>query len=85
MGKVRKTSSARLGLVPNMIVLWNIIYMEPVVTQSRSERFRVKIDDVARLSPMSPDHINLQGRYSFALPDAVARGELRPFRRPNEA
>ena len=28
--------------------------------------------------------INLLGRYSFAVPEAVARGELRPLRRPNE-
>jgi hypothetical protein len=39
------------------------------------------------LSPLSPlvhHHINFQGRYSFALFEAVARGELCPLRDPDE-
>jgi hypothetical protein len=28
------------------------------------------------------EHINLLGRYSFAVPESVARGELRPLRNP---
>jgi hypothetical protein len=74
-----------LGLVVNMIVLWNTIYMDAILTRLRNEGFAVKDEDVARLSPFGHDHINLLGRYSFAVPDAVARGELRPLRRPNEA
>ena len=27
-------------------------------------------------------HINMLGRYAFTLPEAVARGELRPLRDP---
>ncbi|MGF6604885.1 TnpA family transposase [Paraburkholderia sp. GAS448] len=74
-----------LGLVINMIVLWNTIYMDAILTQLRNEGGEVKDEDVARLSPFGHDHINLLGRYSFAVPDAVARGELRPLRRPNDA
>ena len=41
--------------------------------------------DVARLSPFVHErHINLWGRYSFAVPEAVARGELRPLRDPSD-
>jgi hypothetical protein len=29
-------------------------------------------------------HINMLGRYSFSVPEAVARGELRPLRDPSE-
>jgi Tn3 transposase DDE domain len=39
-------------------------------------------EDVARLSPLIYDHINLLGRYSFAIPEAVIRGELRPLHNP---
>ena len=74
-----------LGLVVNMIVLWNTIYMDAILTQLRKDGFAVKDEDVARLSPFGHDHINLLGRYSFAVPDSVARGELRPIRHPNEA
>ena len=40
--------------------------------------------DMARLSPLIHEHINMLGRYLFAVPDAVARGELRPLRDPKE-
>jgi TnpA family transposase len=40
-----------LGLVVNMIVLWNTIYMEAALDQLRKEGYPVLDDDVARLSP----------------------------------
>ena len=43
---------------------------------------RVRPEDEARLSPLGHEHINLLGRYSFAVPESVARGELRPLRNP---
>jgi len=42
----------------------------------------VREEDVARLSPLGFEHINMLGRYAFTLPDAVARGELRLLRNP---
>ena len=74
-----------LGLVVNAIVLWNTLYMEAALTQMRAEGLAVQAADVARLSPLVHKHINFQGRYSFALSEAVARGELRPLRTPDEA
>ena len=74
-----------LGLVVNIIVLWNTIYIDAAVQQLRTEGFPVKTEDLARLSPLVFDHINLLGRYSFSLPDAVQRGQLRPLRNPSEA
>lgn len=41
-------------------------------------------EDVARLSPLIYEHINMLGRYSFAAPEEVARGELRPLRNPED-
>lgn len=69
-----------LGLVVNMIVLWNTLYMDAVVAQLRNEGYEVLREDEARLSPFGHDHINMLGRYSFAVPEAVARGEMRPLR-----
>jgi TnpA family transposase len=74
-----------LGLVVNIIVLWNTIYIDAALQQLRSEGFTVKAEDLARLSPLVFDHINLLGRYSFWLPDSVQRGQLRPLRNPSEA
>jgi TnpA family transposase len=69
-----------LGLVLNIIVLWNTIYIDAALTQLRQEGFLVRDEDVARLSPLGFSHINMLGRYSFAVPEAVRRRELRPLR-----
>ena len=74
-----------LGLVVNVIVLWNTIYMDAALDQLRAEGFDVRPTDVGRLSPLGFDHINMLGRYAFILPDGIARGELRPLRDPATA
>jgi hypothetical protein len=74
-----------LGLVVNMIVLWNTLYMDAVLDQLRAEGYSVRPEDEARLSPFAHDHINMLGRYSFAVPEAVARGELRSLRNATES
>jgi Tn3 transposase DDE domain len=71
-----------LGLVVNAIILWNTIYMDAALDQLRAEGFDVRDADVARLSPLGHEHINMLGRYAFTLPEPVARGELRPLRSP---
>lgn len=71
-----------LGLVVNTIILWNTIYMDAALAQLRIEGFDVRDADVARLSPLAHEHINMLGRYAFILPEPVARGELRPLRSP---
>src|SRR6266702_1925447 len=71
-----------LGLVVNIIVLWNTLYIDAALHQLRAEGFEVNADDVARLSPLIHKHINFQGRYSLALPESVAQGRLRPLRDP---
>ncbi len=73
-----------LGLARSMMVLWNTIDMEAILTQLRNEGFERKDEDVARFSPFGQDLINLLGRYLFALSDAVARAERRSLRRPND-
>jgi TnpA family transposase len=74
-----------LGLVVNVIVLWTTIYMDAALDQLRAGGHGVRDDDIARLSPLGFDHINMLGRYAFTLPERVARGELRPLRDPMTA
>ena len=59
-------------------------YIDAALTQLRQEGHLVLDEDVARLSPFVHEHINLLGRYSFAVPEEVIRGELRPLRNPND-
>jgi TnpA family transposase len=74
-----------LGLVVNVIVLWNTIYMDAALDQLRAGGHDVRDEGIARLSPLGFDHINMLGRYAFTLPETVARGELRPLRDPMTA
>ncbi len=71
-----------LGLAVNVVVLWNTIYMDAALNRLRAEGYEVRDEDVARLSPLGFEHINMLGRYAFTLPEPVARGELRPLRDP---
>jgi Tn3 transposase DDE domain-containing protein len=56
--------------------------VEAVLEQSRKEGYPVNEENKARLSPLIHEHINTQGRRSFVMPEAVAKGELRPLRHP---
>ena len=69
-----------LGLVVNIVVLWNTLYMDAALGFLRANGHEVNSEDVARLSPLVYDNINFLGRYSFDLNDSVAKGELRPLR-----
>jgi hypothetical protein len=58
----------------------NTLYIDAALEQLRVEGFPVREEDVARLSPLVFELINLLGRYAFSVPEAVQRGELRPLR-----
>jgi hypothetical protein len=47
--------------------------------------YPLKDEDAYRLSPSQHENINMLGRYSFSMPEAVAKGELRPLRDPENA
>jgi Tn3 transposase DDE domain len=74
-----------LGLVVNIIVLWNTLYINAALQQLEQEGFEIQSEDIARLSPLVFEHTNVLGRYSFSLPEAVSRGELRPLRNAFDA
>ncbi len=85
-GEIRKTyregqedQLSALGLVTNAVVLWNTIYTQAALDHLRTEGMEVRPEDVARLSPLQHKHINVLGRYSFALAELIAKGELRPL------
>ncbi|WP_229764260.1 transposase, partial [Yersinia enterocolitica] len=49
------------------------------IQQLRREGYPVQDEDVEKLSPLQCGHINMQGRYSFTVPESVSKGELRAF------
>jgi TnpA family transposase len=69
-----------LGLVVNMAVLWNTRYMQLAIEQLQKEGLQISPQEIARLSPLIREHINVLGRYSFDLDSALVLGNLRPLR-----
>ena len=69
-----------LGLVVNMIVLWNTWYMQDALDELRGSGQEVRPEDVERLAPLRFQHINVHGKYHFILPESVAQGHHRPLR-----
>jgi hypothetical protein len=65
--------------------MWNTLYINAALQQLEQEGFEIQSKDIARPSPLVFEHINVLGRYSFSLPEAVSRGELRPLRNAFDA
>jgi TnpA family transposase len=73
-----------LGLVVNLVVLWNTLYMNAALDHLRATGFDVRDEDVQRLAPFGFEHINFLGTYDFSLPEEVQQGQLRPFHNPHD-
>jgi len=73
-----------LGLVMNVVVLWNTLYLNAALNHLRAEGVEMRSEDTARLTPLGYKHINFLGRYSFLLAEPVARGQLRPLADPRD-
>nr|WP_308124830.1 Tn3 family transposase [Streptomyces sp. NEAU-YJ-81] len=75
------TTPGALGLALNALVLFTTRYTDAAMNQLRADRFDVRDEDVARLSPFVRHHSNMLGRYSFQLPELT--DGLRPLRDKN--
>lgn len=73
-----------LGLMVNVIVLWNTFYIDAALSKLRSKGCEINPSDLSRLSPLGHSHINMLGRYSFNMPEFVRQGYLRPLREPSD-
>jgi TnpA family transposase len=71
-----------LSLAINAIIVWNTLYLERALDALRAAGHAVRDEDVARLSPLVHERVNVSGRYSFSLPEDLQRGESRPLRVP---
>jgi len=73
-----------LGVVVNMIVVWNTLYLDRALADLHARGVEVQRADVARLSPLGHEHISFLGHYSFALADLVRQGGYLPLREYDE-
>ncbi len=72
-----------LGLVVNVVIVWNTDYMSAILSLLREMGHDVLDADVARISPLKVRHINVLGEYKFSLHPDLLEGDLRPLRDPN--
>jgi hypothetical protein len=68
-----------LGLVTNAVGLWNTLYLQAALEHLQAAGMDIHPEDRARLSPLQHRHVNVLGRFSFALADPIASGKLRPL------
>lgn len=73
-----------LGLVVNAVILWNTIYMDRALEEMRQRGMTILPEDVARLSPIGHEHVNVYGKYSFQLSESIQQGAFHPLRELDE-
>ena len=72
-----------LGLVVNVLVLWNTIYMDAALNHLRLQGIDVRKEDARRLKPFLRRHINFLGRYNFSISESIQNGSLRSLYVPD--
>ena len=77
-GQENKLSTLRL--VTNIVVLWNTKYMQLAIDYLQKQGLKVTREQIARLSPLVHQHINMLGRYNFELDTSLIQGNMRPLR-----
>lgn len=70
-----------LGLVVNMIVLWNTLYMNRAIEHLKATGVDVREEDIKRLTPLGHEHMRLTGHYDFTLTAKPEIGGLRPLQK----
>lgn len=73
-----------LGLMVNAVILWNTMYMERALEDMRQRGMTILPEDVARLSPIVHEHVNVYGKYSFTLAEPIQQGAYHPLREPDD-
>jgi TnpA family transposase len=73
-----------LGLVVNAVILWNTMYIDRALEEMRQRGMTIDPSDVARLSPIGHEHVNVYGKYSFTLAESIRQGAFHPLRELDE-
>jgi hypothetical protein len=68
----------------NAIILWNTLYIDRALADMRQRGMTVLSEDVARLSPIGHEHVNVYGKYSYTLAEPIQQGDFHPLREVDE-
>ena len=81
------TSLSTLGAAPSglnllvaALILWNTTYLQRAVDHLRDQRQHPAPGDLAHLSPLGWEHINLTGDYHWETSPTLGPDQFRPLR-----
>jgi TnpA family transposase len=68
-----------LNLIVNAVIVWNTVYMQVAIQHLRHMGQTITEQELAQLSPVRFEHINVYGKYSFDLTGPLTEAGLRPL------
>ena len=68
-----------LNLIINAIITWNTVYMQAAIDHLQQQGQMISENDLAQLSPVRFEHINIHGKYSFDISVPLLHNGLRPL------
>ena len=77
--KPQEDQLSALGLVLNMVVLWNSVYTQACIKEIEAQGQEVAPADIRKYAPLHHEHINFHGRYKIT-PTRISPGSLRSLR-----
>jgi TnpA family transposase len=87
LGEIRDRSyenqryrASGLNLLVAAIILWNTVYLQRVVDHLRKQGIEPGPTDLAHLSPLGWEHINLTGDYHWETEETIGSEQFRPLR-----
>ena len=87
LGEIRDRSyenqrhrASGLNLIVSAIVLWNTTYLQRAVDHLKRQGYYPTLGDLAHLSPLGWEHINLTGDYHWEASSTLGPDEFRPLR-----
>ena len=69
-----------LNLLVAALILWNTTYLQRAVDHLRDQRQHPAPGDLAHLSPLGWEHINLTGDYHWETSPTLGLDQFRPLR-----
>jgi TnpA family transposase len=76
----QETQLGALGLLLNIVVYWNTVYLDRALTELLATGADVEDDTLNRITPLAYDHIRILGRYTFTSPDDANTQTYRPLK-----
>jgi TnpA family transposase len=87
LGEIRDRSyenqrhrASGLNLIVSAIVLWNTTYLQRAVDHLKRQGYHPTPGDLAHLSPLGWEHINLTGDYHWETASTLGPNQFRPLR-----